>query len=118
MSLILTILIGVFGGIVSGLFGVGGGLIFVPLLVIACHFDPHLAVGTSLAAIIPTAFVGLLKHQGAHLVDWKAALLIAVCAMVGAWIGAGLSMSLEASLLKRLLAVFLLFLSIKLFFFN
>lgn len=115
-TFIFLVLTGLFGGIVSGLFGVGGGLIFVPLLILFKKYDPHLAVGTSLAIIIPTAFMGFYKHLRAGMVDWKGVVLITVFAIIGAWIGSSVSLQLEGPVLKRCLAVFLLLLSLKMFF--
>ena len=118
MPYLLIVVIGLLGGIVSGLFGVGGGIVFVPLLILLRNFDPHVAIGTSLAAIIPTAMAGLLKNTRAEMVDWRTAAIIALFAMAGAWIGASLSLSLDAAVLRRLYAVFLAFLALKLFFLN
>lgn len=116
MELFLTGLIGFLGGVVSGLFGVGGGLIFVPLLILVKKVSPHDAVGTSLAAIVPTAFVAMLNYSGSSKVLWKAALLVAVFAMCGAWVGSKISLGLDSLTLRRLLAVFLVVLAVKMCF--
>ncbi|MDG9422968.1 TSUP family transporter, partial [Streptococcus pneumoniae] len=54
--------IGLLAGLLSGLFGVGSGTVIVPLLVLLLHFDQRLAAGTSLAAIVPTAGVGVISY--------------------------------------------------------
>lgn len=118
MSYLILALIGILGGLVGGLFGVGGGIIFVPLLILLKNFDPHLAIGTSFAAIIPTAAIGAYRHFGARAIDWKTALLLILFSVVGAWIGAGISLKMDVHLLRRLYAAFLLVLSFKLFFQN
>lgn len=118
MAYLAVALIGIFGGAVSGLFGVGGGLIFVPLLILACQFDPHRAIGTSLAAIVPTAVVGAFRYFRSGMLDFKTVTLLIVFAAIGAWIGSGLSLRLDASVLRKLLAVFLAILSLKMFFQN
>jgi len=109
-------LIGALAGIVAGLFGVGGGLVFVPLLVIFMGFDTHLAIGTSFAAIIPTAIPGLLRHLQAGHVDWKTALILTLFSVLGAWIGAGLSLKLDVNVLRKVYSVFLFAVALKLFF--
>lgn len=109
-------LIGAAGGIVSGLLGVGGGVLFVPLLVILLKIDFHTAVGTSLAVIVPTALAGALKHFSSGQIDLKMAGVLAVFAIAGAWFGAGLSLHLDALLLRRLFSVFLVLLAVHLFF--
>lgn len=118
MAYVWVALIGIFGGVVSGLFGVGGGLIFVPLLIVARQFDPHVAIGTSLAAIVPTAIVGAYRHFRSDMLDFKTVAVLVVFAAIGAWIGSGLSLRLDVSILRRLLAVFLAVLSFKMFFQN
>ncbi|MBI2167761.1 MAG: sulfite exporter TauE/SafE family protein [Candidatus Omnitrophica bacterium] len=109
-------LIGLLGGWVSGLFGVGGGVIFVPLLVLFLGVNLHVAIGTSLVTIIPTALVGAYRHFLGEGVDLKLALLLAVFAIVGAWLGAGLSLKLDVALLRKFYAVFLVLVALRLFF--
>lgn len=109
-------LIGLLGGFASGLFGVGGGVIFVPLLVLVLNTNIHVAIGTSLAAIIPTAVVGAFRHFTAHSVDLKAAFFLALFAVVGAWLGANLSLRMDVVLLRKIFSVFLFFVALRLFF--
>jgi len=65
MTYLFVALIGLLGGFVSGLVGVGGGTVFVPLLILLLKFNPHLAIGTSLAIIIPTT-VYFIFTRGVH----------------------------------------------------
>jgi len=109
-------LIGLLGGIASGLFGVGGGVIFVPLLIIFFNFNPHLAIGTSLAAIIPTALAGAFRHFAAKSIDFQTAAVLILFAVLGAWFGAGLSLRLDIVLLRKAYALFLLVVAARLFF--
>ena len=118
MPFLIIAVIGIIGGLVGGLFGVGGGLIFVPLLILLRNFDPHVAIGTSFAAIIPTAAIGAYRHFAAQSVDWKTALLLILFSVIGAWIGSGLSLRMDIHMLRRFYAVFLFILSLKLFFQN
>ena len=108
--------IGLAGGFVSGLFGVGGGILFVPLMILFLNFNPHLAIGTSLAAIIPTAFVGACRHFTARSLDFRTAILLALFAVIGAWVSAGISLQLDISLLRKAYAFFLFILAVRLFF--
>ena len=109
-------MIGLLGGVASGLFGVGGGVIFVPLLIIFFSFDPHLAIGTSHVAILPTALVGASRHFTAKSIDFQTAAVLILFAVLGAWFGAGISLKLDAVLLRRLYALFLLGVAARLFF--
>ncbi len=79
--------IGLIAGLLSGLFGVGGGTVIVPLLVLVLGFDQRIAAGTSLAAIVPTATVGVISYAIHDSVAWIPALLLAAGAVVGAQLG-------------------------------
>ncbi|WP_019179521.1 sulfite exporter TauE/SafE family protein [Microbacterium yannicii] len=79
--------VGLLAGLLSGLFGVGGGTVIVPFLVLMLGFDQRLAAGTSLAAIVPTAAIGVISYAIYDSVAWIPALLLAAGAVVGAQIG-------------------------------
>ena len=79
--------IGLLAGLLSGLFGVGGGTVIVPLLVLLLQFDQRRAAGTSLAAIVPTASVGVISYATTGSVAWIPAIILAAGAVVGAQIG-------------------------------
>ncbi|MFT4221068.1 MAG: sulfite exporter TauE/SafE family protein [Microbacterium sp.] len=79
--------VGLAAGLMSGLFGVGGGTVIVPLLVLLLGFDQRLAAGTSLAAIVPTSAVGVVSYALHDSVAWIPALILAVGAVGGAQIG-------------------------------
>ena len=115
MRWIIIGIIGIAGGFASSLFGVGGGVLFVPLLALFLQMNLHLAIGTSLAAIVPTALVGTFRHFSHGQVDWKIACLLAVFAAMGAWAGAGLSLQMDVLVLRRIFAVFLVLLALRLF---
>ena len=111
-----TALIGVLGGFLGGLFGVGGGTIFVPLLMFLKGFDIHRAIGTSFLVIIFTALSGAFFHGKAGMVDWKVAVILGVFSILGVWVGTQLSLKLENVLLQRVFAIFLVLIAVKIFF--
>lgn len=80
-------LIGVLGGFLAGLFGVGGGLLMMPMLMIFAKMNQRLASGTSLAVIAPTAFAGSISYAITGNVDWLAALVLASGSIGGAQLG-------------------------------
>jgi uncharacterized membrane protein YfcA len=80
-------LIGLAAGLLSGLFGVGGGILIVPALVFGLGLDQRLAHGTSLAAIIPISIAGVITFQLADRVDWVVAAWLTLGALAGAVIG-------------------------------
>ncbi|ASD23095.1 sulfite exporter TauE/SafE family protein [Cryobacterium zongtaii] len=86
-ALVLT---GVIGGLLSGLFGVGGGIVMVPLLISLVRMDQRRAATTSLAAIVPTSIVGSLTYLANGHIDLIAGAIIAAGAVVGALIGSNL----------------------------
>ena len=98
---VLTCLgIGLAAGLLSGLFGVGGGTVIVPLLVLILGFDQRLAAGTSLAAIVPTAPVGVVSYALSGSVAWIPALILAAGAVVGAQVGTWLLPRLPITALR------------------
>jgi uncharacterized protein len=107
--------IGLLAGLLSGLFGVGGGTVIVPLLVLILGFDQRLAAGTSLAAIVPTATVGVISYGVHGSVDWVAALLLAVGAVAGAQLGTWLLPRVPLTVLRWAFVGFLIVVIVSLF---
>ncbi len=107
--------IGLTAGLLSGLFGVGGGTVIVPLLVLLLSFDQRRAAGTSLAAIVPTAAVGVISYAASGSVAWIPALILAAGAVVGAQIGARLLPRVSQSALRWGFVVFLVIVIVSLF---
>jgi uncharacterized membrane protein YfcA len=84
------VLVGLAAGFLSGLFGVGGGILIVPALMLLVSFDQRTAAGTSLAAIVPMSVVGVISYAAVGSVDAVAAVLLAAGAIVGAQVGSHL----------------------------
>lgn len=84
---IALLLVGVAGGLLSGLFGIGGGTIIVPALALWLSMPQKISAGTSVAAILPTSIVGAISYATQGNVDWFAALLLAVGIIAGAQLG-------------------------------
>jgi uncharacterized protein len=99
----LAVVLGIAAGVLAGMFGVGGGILFVPTLV-ALGLTQHDAIGTSLLAIIPTAVVGTWRQARYGNVRWRAALVIGVAAVAAAQGGAALAESLSGPTLRKLFA--------------
>lgn len=106
---------GLLAGILSGLFGVGGGTVIVPLLVLFLQFNQRLAAGTSLAAIVPTTLVGVVAYAAHDSVAWIPALILAAGAVFGAQLGTRLLNMISQSTLRWCFVAFLLVVIVSLF---
>jgi uncharacterized membrane protein YfcA len=101
-------LLGAFAGVLAGMFGVGGGILFVPVLV-GLGLGQHDATGTSLLAILPTVVVGTWRQTRYGNVRWEPALIVGVASVGAAQGGAFLAEALPAHVLRKLFAVLLVF---------
>lgn len=108
MTELALALVGVAAGALAATLGIGGGVIFVPALVLIADFEQQLAQGTSLAIIVPTTIIGAVVHARARRVDWPKVWLLSVGGIVGGLVGAQLALNVDETLLRRLFAVFLL----------
>ncbi len=117
MEIVLFLVIGLLGGVVSGLLGIGGATLMVPALIFLAGYDQKLAQGTTLVLMVPP--IGLLaaieyyKNGNANL---RAGLFIALAFFVGGYVGSKVAMGLDPHQLKRLFAIFLMLVSLKMFF--
>ncbi|HXN12080.1 MAG TPA: TSUP family transporter [Candidatus Acidoferrales bacterium] len=110
----IVLALGLAAGILGGFVGVGGGVLIVPVLVLALGFDQHLAVGTSLGALLPP--VGILGayeyYKHGHL-NLTYALLLGLGLLIGGYIGAVYAVKMPGTALRRVFGVFLLLTSIR-----
>jgi uncharacterized membrane protein YfcA len=105
---ITFLLIGLAAGVLSGLFGIGGGIVIVPALLFFAHMQPSTATGTSLGALLlPVGALGAYAYyKGGH-VDVRASVLLALGLFFGAYAGARLNQTLNSLQATRAFAVFL-----------
>ena len=115
MIWILTTVIGFVAGLIGGLLGVGGGLVLVPLFHYILKMNMHAAIGTSLAVIVPTALVASLPNISSGNVQWRAFAFAALFSILGSFIGAKISMNVDVTLLKKVFAIFLIAVAIRMF---
>lgn len=109
----LLVATGLLAGTLAALLGVGGGLVFVPALVVLFGFDQHLAQGTSLAAIVPTTLVASIRHARHGRVTWRLVVPVAAGGIAGGLLGAGLALELAPESLRRLFVGLLVIVSVR-----
>lgn len=103
-----VLLVGVAGGFIGGFFGVGGGIVLVPLILWLLIKDRHVAHATSLAAITVIAAAGMLGFAVSDRVDWIAGVGLALGGVVGGALGASLMHRLSPQVLRAVFAVVLI----------
>jgi len=108
MTIIITIITGIAAGMVSGMLGVGGGTITIPVMVLALQLEQHTAQGIALFAMLFTALFGSYIHGRQGNVQLKTALLIAPAAVAFSILGAFTADVISADWLTRIFAIFLL----------
>lgn len=105
---IAIILIGLTAGILSGLLGVGGGLILIPAMVLLLELNQHTAQGISLLVIVPTAVAGVWRLNKDKLIDFATVVYLSLGAVIGAVMSASLIQSLSSTTLKTVFGMFII----------
>ena len=107
-ALVVAGLVGLFAGVLAGLFGVGGGILFVPTLTLVLGLTQLHAEATSLLAILPTSIAGAWRQRRYGNVRWRAALVVGLAAVAGVEGGVQLAEALPEHVLRRLFGVLML----------
>jgi uncharacterized membrane protein YfcA len=116
-EILILLCIGLAAGCLSGLVGVGGGIIIVPALVYFLGFNQQMAQGTSLSILLlPTGIFAVMSYYQKGFVDWKIALIIASSFLLGGFIGAKVAISLDQNVVKKIFAAFMVLMGIKMLF--
>ncbi len=115
--IISLIIIGLVAGLLSGVMGIGGGVVMIPMMMFLLGFSQFEAQGTSLSvlAVPVTLLAAYTYYQEGH-VNWKYAAVIALFFVVGGYLGAKLAVNINEKSLKKIFAVLLLLLSLKMLF--
>lgn len=117
MNIIAFIAVGILAGILSGMFGIGGGIIIVPALVYLCGFSQLKAQGTSLAIMLPpVGIAAFIQYYKQGQVDVKAGILICIFLVLGSMFGAKIAHIIPISVLKKSFGVLMILISIKMIF--
>lgn len=112
--IVLLVIIGLAAGILSGLVGVGGGIIVVPALVFFLNFNQQQAQGTSLGLLLlPVGILAVLNYYKQGHIDVLVVAIMAVAFVIGGWLGSKWALSLPEVTVKRIFAVILFYSAIK-----
>ena len=113
--LVILLVIGLFAGILSGLVGVGGGLIIVPALIFFLGYSQHQAQGTSLGLLLlPVGILAVINYYNKGHIDIKVVAVMSIAFVLGGWLGSKIALRLPADTVKKIFAVFLFYSAFKL----
>lgn len=112
-SLTPALAVGFAVGFISGLFGIGGGALFVPLMVLLFRYPPHVATATSMFVIFLSAIMGSITHAWHGEVDWLSVAVLAPGALFGGWLGARIAAKMSGNALLWLLRLTLIALALR-----
>lgn len=116
-TIVYLVLIGLAAGFLGGMVGIGGGVLIVPALVLLLGLSQHQSQGISLAMMIfPVGILGVINYYKKGFVDFRYAGLLAVGFFLGSYIGSKFSLTLPQELVKKIFAVVMILLAIKLLF--
>ncbi|HUB60127.1 MAG TPA: sulfite exporter TauE/SafE family protein [Puia sp.] len=118
-TILLVLIVGIAAGVLSGLVGLGGGVIIVPALVYLLGFSQHQATGTSLGVLLlPAGIFAVLNYYQKGFIDIKVVLLIFIGFLAGGWIGSKISLNIPEGTLKKVFAVVLILIAGKVLLFD
>ena len=118
-TILIIILVGVAAGMLSGLVGVGGGIIIVPSLVYFIGFSQKTAQGTSLALImLPVGIFGVMQYYKQGHVDYKIVGILAIGFLAGSYFGSKVALTISQETLKKVFAMLMIVIAVKMLFFD
>jgi uncharacterized membrane protein YfcA len=116
-TVLLLVLIGLAAGVLSGMIGIGGGIIIVPALVYVLGFSQQQAQGTSLGLLLlPVGILAVLNYYKQGYIDIKVVGIMCITFVLGGWLGSKISLSLPQETVKKIFAVVLLLVAGKMLF--
>ena len=118
-TIILLIIVGLAAGFLSGLIGIGGGIIIVPALVLFLGFSQKLAQGTSLGILLlPVGILAVLQYYKQGYLNVNYVVIIATAFILGSFLGSKLALTLNDEKMKKIFAVILMVIAVKMLFFD
>ena len=113
-TIIFLIIVGMAAGVLSGLVGVGGGIIIVPALVLILGFSQHEAQGTSLGLLLlPVGILAVINYYQKGFIDLKVVAIMSVAFVLGGWLGSKLALSMSQDTVRKVFAIILFYTAFK-----
>lgn len=113
ITILFLIFLGLVVGLLSGLLGIGGGVVFVPVMVLLLNIPQHIAQGISMLVIIPTAIVGVIQLHKYRLCHYRLGVYLAIGAVSGVLISSGFAQQVPADDLRHLFGLFVIITALK-----
>jgi uncharacterized protein len=118
-TVILIVVLGIAAGLLSGMVGIGGGIVIVPVLMMFFGLSQHTAQGTTLAMLsFPVSLVGAWTYYKKGMVDWRIAAILSIGFVVGGYFGSKYAVSVPSLIVKRFFAVLMIIVAVKFLFFD
>lgn len=118
-TILILLAIGLCAGVLSGLVGVGGGIIIVPALVFFLAFSQKMAQGTSLGILLlPIGILGVIQYYKQGYIDMRVVAIISAAFLFGSYFGSKIALSLPQETVKKIFAVLMLVIAVKMLFFD
>ncbi len=116
-AIIILLCLGLLAGILSGMVGIGGGIVIVPALVYFLGYSQHQAQGTVLFMfLLPIGLLGVMNYYQGGYIEWKTAFVMASTFLIGSYFGSKFSIAIDQTTLKKVFGVIILLLSLKMIF--
>ena len=113
-TVVLLIIVGLAAGLLSGMVGIGGGIIVVPALVFFLGFSQHQAQGTSLGLLLlPVGILAVMNYYNKGYIDIKVVAIMSIAFVLGGWLGSRLSLSLPQDTVKKIFAIVLFYTAVR-----
>jgi uncharacterized membrane protein YfcA len=113
-TIVLLLLIGLFAGILSGLVGLGGGIIIVPALIYFMSYNQHQAQGTSLGVLLlPVGILAVINYYNKGFIDVRVVAFISIAFVIGGWLGSKIALSLTQVTVRKIFAIILFYTAFK-----
>ncbi len=113
----ILLLLGLIAGMLSGMIGIGGGIIKVPALIYFLGYTQHQAQGTVLFMfLLPIGILGVFNYYQAGHIEWKTAIIMATTFVIGSYFGSKIAIAIDQTTLRKVFGVIILLLSLKMIF--